>query len=300
MPYSGSSRARFCSSCRTFGRLHNQLGSSHLSNLPRGFVFSSLAPSPSSDISVHPPISFPLSPPIPASSSLLPITMAANSQAAILLMRQLEGKPLCFTRFLPSCIASFHLPLSLTHLVISHSRAPISLPPCPSPSTCRAQEKHRLWLFCWPRRGIQPVRVASHSYRSSRHLVVRCLSTSSTAFCMRLFSIILEFDLLTCMHHYCSPFPSPSFAPPPRHLCPFRTLALVVPSPTRRAQHLAPRSDGGLFKAKLSFPRDYPYMPPTMIFTSDMWHPNSTQKLPNHPVLSLRGIAFFAPPLPSL
>ena len=33
-------------------------------------------------------------------------------------------------------------------------------------------------------------------------------------------------------------------------------------------------SDGGLFKARLSFPPDYPYMPPTMRFTSDMWHPN--------------------------
>lgn len=35
-------------------------------------------------------------------------------------------------------------------------------------------------------------------------------------------------------------------------------------------------SDGGLFKARLTFPSDYPYMPPTMRFTSDMWHPNST------------------------
>lgn len=35
-------------------------------------------------------------------------------------------------------------------------------------------------------------------------------------------------------------------------------------------------SDGGLFKARLTFPQDYPYMPPTMRFTSDMWHPNST------------------------
>jgi ubiquitin-protein ligase len=34
-------------------------------------------------------------------------------------------------------------------------------------------------------------------------------------------------------------------------------------------------SDGGLFKAKLSFPPDYPFMPPTMRFISEMWHPNS-------------------------
>jgi Ubiquitin-conjugating enzyme len=37
--------------------------------------------------------------------------------------------------------------------------------------------------------------------------------------------------------------------------------------------------DGGLFKAKLSFPPDYPFMPPTMRFVSDMWHPNSAFKL---------------------
>lgn len=32
--------------------------------------------------------------------------------------------------------------------------------------------------------------------------------------------------------------------------------------------------EGGLFRARLSFPQDYPYMPPTMRFTSEMWHPN--------------------------
>jgi ubiquitin-conjugating enzyme E2 G1 len=30
----------------------------------------------------------------------------------------------------------------------------------------------------------------------------------------------------------------------------------------------------GLFKATLEFPRDFPNSPPTMTFTSDMWHPN--------------------------
>eukprot|EP00540_Astrosyne_radiata_P014996 CAMPEP_0116849184 /NCGR_PEP_ID=MMETSP0418-20121206/15426_1 /TAXON_ID=1158023 /ORGANISM="Astrosyne radiata, Strain 13vi08-1A" /LENGTH=183 /DNA_ID=CAMNT_0004480867 /DNA_START=176 /DNA_END=724 /DNA_ORIENTATION=+ len=32
--------------------------------------------------------------------------------------------------------------------------------------------------------------------------------------------------------------------------------------------------EGGFFKAKLTFPQDFPNMPPTMTFTSDMWHPN--------------------------
>eukprot|EP00545_Synedropsis_sp_CCMP1620_P012387 CAMPEP_0119029494 /NCGR_PEP_ID=MMETSP1176-20130426/40547_1 /TAXON_ID=265551 /ORGANISM="Synedropsis recta cf, Strain CCMP1620" /LENGTH=168 /DNA_ID=CAMNT_0006985841 /DNA_START=699 /DNA_END=1205 /DNA_ORIENTATION=- len=32
--------------------------------------------------------------------------------------------------------------------------------------------------------------------------------------------------------------------------------------------------EGGFFKAKLSFPSDFPNMPPTMTFVSEMWHPN--------------------------
>ncbi len=32
--------------------------------------------------------------------------------------------------------------------------------------------------------------------------------------------------------------------------------------------------EGGFFKAKLEFPRDFPNNPPTMTFTSEMWHPN--------------------------
>lgn len=34
-------------------------------------------------------------------------------------------------------------------------------------------------------------------------------------------------------------------------------------------------SEGGLFKARLSFPSEYPFMPPSMRFASEMWHPNS-------------------------
>ncbi len=32
--------------------------------------------------------------------------------------------------------------------------------------------------------------------------------------------------------------------------------------------------EGGFFKAKLDFPSDFPNNPPTMTFTSEMWHPN--------------------------
>jgi ubiquitin-conjugating enzyme E2 G1 len=32
--------------------------------------------------------------------------------------------------------------------------------------------------------------------------------------------------------------------------------------------------EGGFFKARLVFPNDFPNMPPTMTFTSEMWHPN--------------------------
>eukprot|EP01004_Peranema_trichophorum_P009918 NODE_8671_length_657_cov_82.091760_g8046_i0.p1 GENE.NODE_8671_length_657_cov_82.091760_g8046_i0~~NODE_8671_length_657_cov_82.091760_g8046_i0.p1 ORF type:complete len:169 (+),score=20.91 NODE_8671_length_657_cov_82.091760_g8046_i0:67-573(+) len=32
--------------------------------------------------------------------------------------------------------------------------------------------------------------------------------------------------------------------------------------------------EGGFFKASLSFPKDYPVMPPKMKFTSPIWHPN--------------------------
>mmetsp|Transcript_30164 Transcript_30164/g.63046 ORF Transcript_30164/g.63046 Transcript_30164/m.63046 type:complete len:177 (-) Transcript_30164:1190-1720(-) len=32
--------------------------------------------------------------------------------------------------------------------------------------------------------------------------------------------------------------------------------------------------EGGFFKARLTFPSDFPNMPPTMTFVSEMWHPN--------------------------
>nr|KJB55828.1 hypothetical protein B456_009G100700 [Gossypium raimondii] len=33
-------------------------------------------------------------------------------------------------------------------------------------------------------------------------------------------------------------------------------------------------SEGGFFNAIMSFPPDYPNSPPTMKFTTDVWHPN--------------------------
>ncbi|OAF68850.1 hypothetical protein A3Q56_03376 [Intoshia linei] len=32
--------------------------------------------------------------------------------------------------------------------------------------------------------------------------------------------------------------------------------------------------EGGFFKARLRFPEDYPQKPPTLNFTSEIWHPN--------------------------
>ncbi|KAJ3132446.1 ubiquitin-conjugating enzyme E2 G1 [Physocladia obscura] len=32
--------------------------------------------------------------------------------------------------------------------------------------------------------------------------------------------------------------------------------------------------EGGFFKAKLIFPKEYPLLPPKMTFVSDIWHPN--------------------------
>lgn len=33
--------------------------------------------------------------------------------------------------------------------------------------------------------------------------------------------------------------------------------------------------EGGIFTARLEFPTSYPLNPPKMIFTTEMWHPNS-------------------------
>lgn len=36
-----------------------------------------------------------------------------------------------------------------------------------------------------------------------------------------------------------------------------------------------PFSEGGFFKARLSFPPEFPLLPPKMRFITPMWHPNS-------------------------
>lgn len=33
-------------------------------------------------------------------------------------------------------------------------------------------------------------------------------------------------------------------------------------------------SEGGVFKAHLTFPKDYPLRPPKMKFITEIWHPN--------------------------
>ena len=45
-------------------------------------------------------------------------------------------------------------------------------------------------------------------------------------------------------------------------------------------------SEGGFFKARLSFPKEYPQLPPKMKFTSEMWHPNGASCSPSQPPLS--------------
>ena len=35
--------------------------------------------------------------------------------------------------------------------------------------------------------------------------------------------------------------------------------------------------ESGFYRAELSFPTEYPNLPPTMKFLSEMWHPNSTR-----------------------
>jgi ubiquitin-protein ligase len=37
-----------------------------------------------------------------------------------------------------------------------------------------------------------------------------------------------------------------------------------------------PYSEGGILKTRLSFPTEYPVLPPKMTFITPMWHPNST------------------------
>lgn len=46
-------------------------------------------------------------------------------------------------------------------------------------------------------------------------------------------------------------------------------------------------SEGGFFKARLSFPSEFPLLPPKMRFLTPMWHPNSKQRLCYHNSISI-------------
>jgi ubiquitin-protein ligase len=45
--------------------------------------------------------------------------------------------------------------------------------------------------------------------------------------------------------------------------------------------------EGGIFPAELKFPKDYPLMPPTMKFLSDIWHPNGEFYVSLHPAAAM-------------
>lgn len=72
----------------------------------------------------------------------------------------------------------------------------------------------------------------------------------------------------------------------PQFLCTTRTdfirPVLLIPCSTSYRRHIslctgADRcySEGGFFKARLTFPPEFPLLPPKMRFITPMWHPNS-------------------------
>ncbi|XP_038980956.1 ubiquitin-conjugating enzyme E2 7-like isoform X3 [Phoenix dactylifera] len=78
-----------------------------------------------------------------------------------------------------------------------------------------------------------------------------------------------------------SPPPTPSFSL--FHVSPFSLAESLSLSgclvdgrdePSEPAPREAAESDGGYFNAIMSFPANYPNSPPTVRFTSEMWHPN--------------------------
>lgn len=62
-------------------------------------------------------------------------------------------------------------------------------------------------------------------------------------------------------------------------------------------------SEGGFFNAIMSFPSNYPNSPPTVRFTSEMWHPNGSICLYVYITLLIRlncNITFYLPSFPFL
>lgn len=47
---------------------------------------------------------------------------------------------------------------------------------------------------------------------------------------------------------------------------------------------LTDRQTGGCFRARISFPPEYPHMPPKMKFKTPIYHPNSKHRLPSSPL----------------
>jgi len=65
---------------------------------------------------------------------------------------------------------------------------------------------------------------------------------------------------------------------PTRHLpAPVPPSARLPPEPAPQITIMGPADtlyEGGIFQARMVFPPEYPNLPPTVSFTSDVWHPN--------------------------
>jgi len=66
---------------------------------------------------------------------------------------------------------------------------------------------------------------------------------------------------------------APPREPPPPRPVPAAPAAPPAPAIFTPARN-PPQYEGGFFNATMSFPDDYPNKPPSVRFTSEMWHPN--------------------------
>lgn len=63
--------------------------------------------------------------------------------------------------------------------------------------------------------------------------------------------------------------------------CKYYGGACSPPTPAAEPFPLTVRArTGGFFRARLSFPPEYPHLPPTMRFETPLWHPNSAHPRP--------------------
>jgi len=65
---------------------------------------------------------------------------------------------------------------------------------------------------------------------------------------------------------------------PNSHFKMFSTSELIVLCSFRRYQRNLSCSEGGFFRAIMTFPQDYPLMPPKLRFTTDIFHPNGMHR----------------------